>query len=159
MALYCLISAGFQRSRPDRRVSFPAQRSAARRRPPADIPWSASLSTDGPALRHVPLTPGYPLVLAVFACLLLAGCGSGSKLARPNVVYAPGPVIAASEGQATQAGMAEGNAANLEPKKKAPKKAYGKKPDNGAEKTVLRERDDWGPARGLFPPSQAGRCR
>ncbi len=141
MAPYCLISAGFQRSRLDLRVSRPARRTAARRRPPADAARAASLSADGPVLRHA--AAGYFFVLAVIACFLLAGCGSGSTLARPNVVYSSGPVLGASERQAPQIGSQGGNTPQAEAKRKAQKKAYGKKSDNGVEKTVLQQRDDW----------------
>jgi membrane-bound lytic murein transglycosylase D len=97
------------------------------------------------ALQHAPLTAGCLFFFAFLACFLLAGCGSGGALARPNVAYSSGPVLAASGEQAPQIVLPEGNAPNLEPKRRVQKKAYGKRSDDGAEKTVLRERDAWGP--------------
>lgn len=144
--LYRLYSAGVKRSRLRQSVSHPARSGAARCRRSADILWSVSSSADGKALQHAPLTVGWVFFFAVLACFLLARCGSGGTHAGPNAVYSSGPVLAASDGQAPQIVLPEGNAPNLEAKRKVRKKVYGKKSDDGAENTVLRERDAWGPA-------------
>ena len=143
MASYRLFSAGVKRSRLEQRVSHPARSADVRRRAAADILWSVSSSAGGKTLQHAPLTAVWVFSFAVLACFLLAGCGGGDTRARTNVVYSSRPVLSGSEGQTPQIGP-EGSAPNLESKGRVRKKVYGKRSDDGADKTVLRERDVWG---------------
>ncbi len=151
MALYWLYSTGVQRSRSERCVWRRARRAAGCAGHTTAKECPDFSSPDHKTLQHAPFVAGFVFCAAVLSCLFLAGCGGGGTPIRQNVIYASGPVLAASRERTSQTVPPESNASTAEPKngearKSGPKKTiqkrpYTKKLDDIMAKRVQRERE------------------